>query len=264
MHAANGTGIIPGSDSLISSIGCYAAWPLGNKSKLRIIALNTTVFVQKYPNKKDAASELKWLTLQLENAKRAGDNVILAMHVPPGINAFTSTDEKKNYFWDVAPLYNSMSIQDTFMGLVDRYKNIISCLLSSHTHMDGFSRLHARNDALTGVLLSVPAIAPSLFNNPSMDIVKYDRNTFAIDNFVTLYTVLADSTNGKLKHWSDGTFDFKKLLGTNSPAPLRNLVDTISIGKLQKAVTEIYHAGNSIKNDPLAARTIDIEFIRRH
>jgi sphingomyelin phosphodiesterase acid-like 3 len=251
------------SDSLLSTIGCYTARPLGNKSKLKVIALNSTAFVEKYTDKKDAASEIKWLSTQLEIAKHDGDNVILAMHVPPGANAFTSTDDKKNYFWDIAPLYNSMSIQDTFMILVDKYKDIISCLLTSHTHMAGISRLHDKQGAFTSILLSVPAIAPSVFNNPSMDIVMYNNKSFAIDNFSTLYTDLKDSTNGSLRHWTNGIFDFKKILGTSSLASLKNLIDTMNIGRLQKAVAEIYHPGTSNTTDALAAKTIDIEFVRK-
>lgn len=251
-------------DSMLSSIGCYAAWPLGNKTKLKIIDLNTTAFVERYANKKDAANELKWLTEQLEKSKHDGDNVILTMHVPPGINAFTSTDQKKSYFWDIAPLYNSMSIQDTLLTLVDKYKDIISCLLSSHTHMDGISRLHDKKDGFTGILLSVPAIAPSLFNKASMDIVMYNNKSFAIDNFITLYNDFSASINGRLRPWTNGIFDFKKILGTNSAAPLRDLIDTMNTARLEKAVAEIYHPGTGNTSDPLAAKTIDIEFVRKH
>ncbi len=196
------------ADSSIVGLGSYSAWPLGKKSKLRVIVLNTVIFTKSKKNQyslepgkqqADAAATMAWFEKEL--AASAGEAVLVAMHVPPGQDSYNNSG---NNFWSPTLTYGTNTILDTFLNLVDTYKANIIGLLSSHTHMDAIKLLTNRSNQYTNFILSIPAITPDHQNNPAIKLVNYNPDNFTLTNFTTLYNPIK---NNGITAW-DSSYTF--------------------------------------------------------
>jgi len=191
--------------------GYYSVYPNGKQYGLRLVCMSTSMFAKdnycSYDGNEDsdANTQLDWLTKELRNAKDSGEPVLIAMHIPPGIDGFKSGD-------DTAYMWYSHLRQNRFLDLIHDYQDNIVGLLSSHTHMDGIRLLRNNDrDSIASLLLSEPAIAPGHGNNPAIKLVEYDPNNFALKNFVTYYMNYWNSnTAPTLKDW-DSSFIFSKI-----------------------------------------------------
>lgn len=183
--------LVDPTNPAIQRFGYYVAKPLGTQAKLRLIVLNSVIWVN--PNDGEAyvsddgvsqqqatAQELHWLNTELAAAAKHGDRVLIALHVPPGLDAYSSQD-----MWQA-------TTKNQFIKLVNRYQANIIAILSSHTHMDEIRRIHAENGSLIAIDVSTPGITPLHSNNPG--IKRYDyNNDFALTDATTYYTTPLNS-----------------------------------------------------------------------
>jgi sphingomyelin phosphodiesterase acid-like 3 len=197
------------NDSLQKSIGCFSMYPLGKANKLKVIVLNTVIFTKTRnspyspdPQRQsiDATTEINWLLTQLEQAAQNDEKVLLAMHVPPGIDGFAGTD-----------MWNDKDIENIFLKAVEKYQNNITGLLACHTHMDGVRLLMDSTSHIDALLLSVAGIAPGHGNNPAMKFIEYSDSDYALKDFTEYYMNYwnADGT-GTLRDW-DSSFSFGRI-----------------------------------------------------
>jgi len=197
------------NDSLQKSLGCFSMYPLGKANKLKVIVLNTVIFTSsrsfRYSNDPqlqtiDATTEINWLLTQLEQAAQNDEKVLLAMHVPPGLDGFAGTD-----------MWYDKDIENIFLKAVEKYQNNIAGLLAGHTHMDGLRLLMDSSSHVDALLLSVPGIAPGHGNNPAVKLVAYNDSDYALKNFTAYYMNFwnADGT-GTLRDW-DSSFSFSPI-----------------------------------------------------
>jgi len=254
--------------SLWKNIGCYSAYPLGDNNvgkikqkKLRLIALNSVVFVDAYAEKEskqkqetDARKEIQWLTNQLKVAGSKNEMVLIAMHVPPGMNEY-----KGSQFWSSEKMVNNTTIQDTFLRLVEKYKNNIVGILSSHTHMDGVRKLLNEKGSFENLLISVPGISRGHGNNPGVKVIYYDPKNFALNNFVTIY----NSSTTDISKWS--TYSFRELFNkSKSCYSMRSVIDTMNMDRLKTIDSKIYLVDpSSIKSEliaPIVGRSINVSY----
>jgi sphingomyelin phosphodiesterase acid-like 3 len=254
--------------SLWKNIGCYSAYPLGNNNvgkiaqrKLRLIALNSVVFVDAYSanesrkkQETDSRNEIQWLTGQLKSARIKNEFVLIAMHVPPGMNEY-----KGSQFWTAAKMYGNTTIQDTFLRLVEKYKNNIVGVLSGHTHMDGIRKLLNEKGSFENLLISVPGISRGHGNNPGMKIVYYNTKNFELNNFVTIY----NSSTADLSKWSK--YSFQELFNNSkSCSSMRSVIDTMNFDRLKTIDSKIYLVDpNSLKYQliaPISDRSINVPY----
>jgi sphingomyelin phosphodiesterase acid-like 3 len=191
--------------------GYYSLYPNGKQYRLRIVCMNTTMFAKvnycSYDGNEDsdANTQLDWLAEELQNARDSGEHVLIATHIPPGIDGYKSGN-------DTAYMWYSSTIVNRFLNLIHDYRENIIGLLASHTHMDGIRILRNDNrDSITSMLISVPGIAPGHGNNPAIKLIEYDPNNFALKNFVTYYMDYWNpDTAPTLKGW-DSSFIFSKI-----------------------------------------------------
>lgn len=197
------------NDSLQKSIGCFSMYPLGKANKLRVIVLNTVIFTRarnsRYspdPQRQaiDATTEINWLLTQLEQASQNDEKVLLAMHVPPGIDGFAGTD-----------MWYDKDIENIFLKAVEKYQNNITGILAGHTHMDGVRLLLDSASHIDALLLSEAGIAPGHGNNPAMKIIEYSDRDYALKDFTAYYMNYwnADKT-GTVRDW-DSSFSFSTI-----------------------------------------------------
>jgi sphingomyelin phosphodiesterase acid-like 3 len=168
-----GAPALAGSESLFNRIGCYSAYPLGPEGKLRVIVLNTVLFTWNYRSPGDSAecqAQIDWLGQQLRQTRAKGEMALIVMHVPPGFDTF-----RHKTFWTTRVSINHTTIQNCFLDTLDHYKNHVMGVLSSHTHMDGFKRFYNKKGQFITLLISVPAVAPSLLNNSALKLIRYDH-----------------------------------------------------------------------------------------
>ena len=196
--------------------GYYSAYPLGSKQKLRLIALNTVIFSNstKHPyvgqdgvsQEKAATQEIDWLKVQLLAADQAHEQVYIAMHIPPGLDAYGSTNMWKSIS------YQGTTIQNAFLDLMNQYQGIVKGLFTGHTHMDEIRKLANRDGELTVVALSIPGVTPEHGNNPGFKSFIYSSDDYTLLDSTTFYTTPMQSD------WGNTTYSFAQDYGCQSRA----------------------------------------------
>jgi sphingomyelin phosphodiesterase acid-like 3 len=167
---------------------------------LRIISLNTVMWSSSLSSRcpQDAAFQLKegnkqmiWLEQQLAGAAMEGDKVYLAMHVPPGADAFSS---QKNpalpvMMWGTPG--DASTWQNDFLKKISAYKNTVAGVFFGHTHMDEFRLLFDPvSDTVNQVAISSPGISPLFGNHPGFKLVQFDAGTKLPTDFITYYATV--------------------------------------------------------------------------
>ena len=168
--------------------GGYYTLRMPHPANTRLIVLNSVFFSITYANmcgsKTDtpAQDQLQWLADALVQAREAQEKVWLLMHVPAGINAFSSVssiDEGRSpvTFWQPA-------LASQFFRLVEQYQDTLQMAFAGHTHMDDFRVIRFKGKATLLSKIS-PSISPMFRNNPGYQIFHYDRVTGALHRYRT-------------------------------------------------------------------------------
>lgn len=174
--------------------GGYYTASVPGTSKRRVVVLNTVFFSADYrnqcgdpkenlgdPKEDPGGDQLRWLAAELQDAAAKEDKVWLLYHIPYGIDAYNSviatsgnTPEKVVSLWQ--PGYT-----ESFLALLDKYRDTILSMLAGHTHMDYF-RLGPDNktNRASPFVLVTPGISPIFGNNPGLHVLSYDRKAFAL------------------------------------------------------------------------------------
>jgi hypothetical protein len=93
---------------------------------LRIIVLNSVLWSDHYgedcgfPQKNPGAAQMDWLTWQLYSLKQHKKKALLLMHVPPGINAFTTARASVPYYGAIESFWRP-EYNEQFQGRVETY-----------------------------------------------------------------------------------------------------------------------------------------------
>lgn len=185
-------------------IGGFYIVPHPTVPRHDIIALTSIFWSVKYRNlcgSKDGdpgSAELDWLRRTLEREKRAGRTATLVMHIPPGINAFRSSQQacpQSTNFWRKA-------YTRRFLALAGAYQDVLRDSYAGHTHMDGFRVLsdqHGRPFLTTRI---TPAVSPVFGNNPAFTVLLYDRSDAIVRDYATFYLDLATAGPNKPAPWA--------------------------------------------------------------
>ncbi len=219
------------NDSLAVPLGCYSVFPFGRSGRFRVVILNSNIFsshldwqsrLSSYGANQstDADTEMRWFGNQLHEACEDSEHVLIAMHVPPGLDGNqTIRDHVNRYLWF------SAGIQNSFLDLIHEYQDNIIGVLASHTHMDGIRLLRNDNrDSITSMLISEPGIAPGHGNNLAIKLIEYNADNFALENFVTYYMDYWNlDTPPTLKGW-DSSFIFSNIAPDYDP-PSMNMLE---------------------------------------
>lgn len=153
---------------------------------LRVLALNTVVFTSgsdksecdqdksleeiELALSRGASTQLDWMRDQLNEAEKKSEPVIVAMHVPPGVDGFgggTMWGRHLDYYGDEKS-ERGRWLQDVFLERITEKSEVIVGLFAGHTHLNGIRRLYSCDGDYKELLLSVPAVSTDHGNNPSM------------------------------------------------------------------------------------------------
>lgn len=210
-HVKPGTGTPPCLIDLPDTSLCYySAYPVAG---LRLIVLNTVMYTQTFYGVAldplaPGNAQMAWLKRQLADAQAKDEDVYIAMHVPPGIDAYGN----RPTWVGVQPGQDS-SFADQFLSLVCTYQDsTLRAVLYGHTHMDEFRLFKSAANSTVGVAISDPAVSPYYGNNPAFKTVQFDPGSKAITDFTTYYTTLPVGS------WGNRSYTFSTIFQKKNAA----------------------------------------------
>jgi len=235
-----------------STMGYYSAMPIAG---LRVIAMNTVMYSSNFytadgtQKSSDRLKQLLWLDSQLKEANTNNERVYIAMHIPPGIDAFGG-----GYMWDTT---GSVIWQNMFLNLVSKYQTNIAGILYGHTHMDELRRLKdSATGKTTAIAISCPGVTPYFCNNPGFKTVSYRDTDKAFMNFITYYT------QPNLPTWGTSKYTFNQTYGNRTNSSMFDYLQNLNLDTIVKKMRPIYlvkskPGGSSIK------RGIEVVVVRK-
>lgn len=156
--------------------GGYYSLSFPGRSNLRLIVLNAVFFSVNYTNncgfEPDTApgqSQLEWLENQLEETRRAGEQAWLLLHIPPGLDIYSTIhDHLHQGGMDGADSLWREEFGRAMQALLSRYADTTAALFSGHIHRDDFRLGPA------GVFGKIfPALTPVYGNNPAFALLSF-------------------------------------------------------------------------------------------
>ena len=218
----------------------------------RVLVLNTVIWSRRYDNPCGVSGadpgklELDWLAARLERDQDAGGPVTLIMHIPPGTNAFGASLG--------LPLetFFRPEIQAPFLALVRRYAGLIRLAFAGHTHFDDFKVYEPGGAPALAVHLA-PSVGPSHGNNPSFQVLCYDRSTAAPLDLATytLCNLTSAARSGPQPDWQL-EYGFKQAYGhAFDRAGLAAAAQDIRSGGAARADYESFYTGRARSHSAL-------------
>lgn len=169
------------------SLAGYYALDIPNIPDLKLIVLNSNLFSDQAKGRgvpKAAEQELDWLQGELAKAKANGQKVLIAMHIPLGIDVYQTIKFrlfKLVEFWN--PLYSKR-----FQTEIERYTPEIIGIFTGHLHADSFRIITQGPNGVPAT--STPSISPIFGSNPGFKVYAYSESARRLVDFVTYYTIL--------------------------------------------------------------------------
>ncbi len=167
----------------------------------RILMLNSVLFSTNSKGQnidKAAKQELSWLHAELIRAKKENARVIIAFHIPVGIDVYKTLKSGLttiSEFWK--PQYS-----DTFKRELKTFSPIIAEILPAHIHMDAFQFITVNDDTALPINFT-PAISPIYGNNPGFKVFSYNAESLKFNDYSTYYLPLSEKKNNTwLKEYS--------------------------------------------------------------
>ena len=212
------------------AMGYYSALPVNG---LRLIALNTVMFSHKYVSvdstsaDSDRVEQMNWIAAQLADAAANGQKVYIAMHIPPGLDAYSGKD-----MWHG-------SLCNEFLALTMQYQSTITGILYGHTHMDEVRRLYdTTGTAITEIGISCPGVTPLFGNNPGFKVVQYDSTSKELMDFTTYYTTPLSQA------WGTKSYTFSSTYGAAANTTLFQTLSTMPLTKVDSCMSTIFTVKN--------------------
>jgi len=225
------------------TMGYYSARPVKD---LRLVCLNTVIYSKKFtavdgsqPDS-DRLIQMNWLAAQLAEARAMKEKVYIAMHIPPGMDAYSNKP-----MWDKGK--NGTSWLNMFLALTSTYKDDISGILYGHTHMDEVRRLYdSTGKNITEVAISCPGVTPQHMNNPGFKTVTFDEGNKELTGFTTYYTRLG------LNSWGTSTYTFDSVFSNKHHHTIYQRLAAMSLHKVGNAVKSVY----TVMNQPTSYKSV--------
>ncbi|MBV8585481.1 MAG: metallophosphoesterase [Verrucomicrobia bacterium] len=184
----------------------------------QIVVLNSVLwsrkaFICESTNTDLGDAEMNWLEAQLATAKASDHKLILAMHVPPGVDAFYTSQGGETKppveFWREDYLTR-------FVDLMHRYGDRIEIVLAAHIHRDDFRILSGSGPQGTVGIRIMPSVSPIYKNNPAFGILRSDPSSGEISGTETYFLDL--TRDGEKAVWAP-EYSFPNVYGYDRITP---------------------------------------------
>jgi hypothetical protein len=160
----------------------------------KILVLDTVLFSSNSRKKAMAImakQQLNWLKAQLTLAQNEHSHVILAYHIPVGVDVFTSV---KLFLLTLREFWHPQYSRE-FQQILQVYGDTIVAILPAHIHMDSYQIVPVANIPI----LFTPSISPVYGNNPGFKVFTYFPETLLIQDYVTYYYPYLETSLGDWK-----------------------------------------------------------------
>jgi len=224
--------------------GYYAiTFPFADNEEL--IVLNDVYWHEYYKSEGEdenvPENEIQWLKNVLDNTAADGKKAIIAMHIPPGIDAYLASKDKHCIGNDG---FLKQRYSSELMALLNTHNEVLEYMFAGHTHFDDFRVFSDKKGIPFFVADIIPSISPVHGNNPAFELALIGKNGQIEDKAVYNLVKSADintEAEWKLEYTFDSAFDYTAY----SPENLYSLAD--SINKDQNVLNKFllfYTAGN--------------------
>ncbi len=164
----------------------------------RFIGLNTIFFSTRYtaiaggpPGK----TELDWLEKELAKAKQAEEKVWLLLHIPPGVNVYSTQRDSTQQRMNVS-LFWQTDYNQRYLELIRKYGDVIVSSFAGHTHMDDFRLIYGadkENKRAVDFIHISASVSPVFGNNPAFQVIRFNPRSGTPTDTVTYYMDLSKS-----------------------------------------------------------------------
>jgi sphingomyelin phosphodiesterase acid-like 3 len=137
--------------------------------------------------KKAALLQLQWLHSQLLLSQQQHQHVILAFHIPMGIDVFATL----KHLLEVTDFWQT-SYTRQFQGELKEFSQIITAILPAHIHRDTLQLIAMQTYADIPVIIT-PSISPIYGNDPAFKVLNYDEKSLQMKNIETYTYEINDS-----------------------------------------------------------------------
>ncbi|VVC44532.1 Calcineurin-like phosphoesterase domain, ApaH type,Metallo-dependent phosphatase-like [Cinara cedri] len=173
--------------------GYYTIEQKGNK--LRIIALNSNLFLSTKINQNVPNEQLQWLENILKKSVTSKETVYLVSHMCPGANE-RDPDEAPTFIDKYSTRY---------LAMIRKYANIIVGQFCGHLHSDTFRIVYDTKKIPVSWMMIAPSLTPNkspiVSNNPGLRLYKFNVHTGHIIDYTQYYIDLESSANGDPDDW---------------------------------------------------------------
>ncbi len=191
-------------------LGGFFSVPHPTVANQEIIVLNTIFWSTSYksctPISGDPGeAEIEWLGWKLYTARTLHRGVTLVMHIPPGMDAYDSSQaqcQKPVTFWQT-------KYSTEFSALMNTYSDVVQLAFAGHIHMDDFRVSVAGPPSLP--LRITPSVSPIFKNNPAFSVMTYDLATASVSDITTFFIPLSSQSPS----WST-EYEFSSAYGVSS------------------------------------------------
>ena len=221
----------------------------------RLIVVNDLFLSPKYTTcagKSDTAAataQMAWLEQQLTEAQKAGQQVWVMGHIPPGIDPYSTAEKLRNVCGGEKAVTFLASNQMADL-LVD-HSSVVRLAIFAHTHMDEMRLLKpegkAGNDSTVAVKI-VSSISPVDGNNPSFTIARVDPSTAVLEDYEV---IAASNQTGVATRWAK-EYDYRETYHEKefTPATLGKLLgefraDSFASTAISQAYIRDYFVGDA-------------------
>jgi sphingomyelin phosphodiesterase acid-like 3 len=137
---------------------------------------------------------MSWLDRQLAETRQAGRKAQILLHVPPGINAFSTARHGGSCDAGISPFWRE-TYSDGFLALMRKYSGTVEYTFSGHTHMDSFAIIGNADGTPLIASQITPSVSPIFGNNPAFAVFLYNRTSGNILDSATFYVSNLDAAS---------------------------------------------------------------------
>lgn len=160
-----------------TNAGSYAA-PFGPG---RVVSLQTAYLSANYPRGTGSGwAQLEHLELELQSAEAAGRPVWILLHIPPGINPYSTWQQQQAGDPSAAASDWQEPFLETFCQIIAAHSNTVAGLVGGHYHNRSWQLI--ADPATTNTVAAMQIANGILYNhgnNPGFTVLAYDRETLA-------------------------------------------------------------------------------------
>jgi len=170
-------------------VGGYYKVTLPTNRNHQLLIMNTVLFsIRNNDSDVKAAgiAELKWLGMQLKDAGETQKKIMLAYHIPEGIDVLATV---KAGFSGIKNFWKS-SFDIQFKSVLEQYPNVVTAMFAGHIHTDTYQAITLEKFTDIPVVIA-PSVSPVFGNSPAFKVIYFDTETFQLDDSET-YRVESD------------------------------------------------------------------------